>query len=151
MNIQYKSIIKVVFLILIIIITVSWVFQSKKKITIFIVGDSTVKCGQDKGDDGHWGWGNPIKYHFDTSYVKVENYALGGTSSRTFQTRGLWQQVVDKIQPGDYVLIQFGHNDGGPYNTGRARASIKGTGEDTLFVIMEATGKRKLFILMAGI
>lgn len=111
--------------------------ESKGKINVFIVGDSTVKNGRDDGATGLWGWGNPIKYYFDSTKVHVENHALGGTSSRSFRDQNLWYPVVNNIKPGDYVLIQFGHNDGGSYNTDRARASIKGIGDDSIRVYME--------------
>ena len=115
--------------------------SSNNKPTVFIVGDSTVKNGQGDGKGGLWGWGDPIRFHFDSTKVNVENHALGGTSSRTFQTKGLWAEVLEKVNPGDYVLIQFGHNDGGSFNIGRARASIKGIGEDSVTVTLEATGE----------
>src|SRR5262249_31368336 len=58
--------------------------------------------------------------------------ARGGRSSRTFVTEGLWDQVLSMMKPGDFVLIQFGHNDGGPINDdSRARGTIKGVGEES--------------------
>jgi lysophospholipase L1-like esterase len=117
--------------------------QKQDKTDLFIVGDSTVKNGHGDGAGGLWGWGDPIAFHFDSTKVNVENHALGGTSSRSFQTRGLWKEVLDKVGPGDYVLIQFGHNDDGSYNEGRARASIKGIGNDSLEVIMAESGKKE--------
>ncbi len=107
---------------------------------IFLIGDSTVKNGSGKGDGGQWGWGSFFQDRFDSTRVTVENHALGGRSSRTFLTEGLWDRVLPALRPGDYVFIQFGHNDGGPFATGRARASIKGTGEESETYIMEATG-----------
>ena len=94
--------------------------QSKKeetttrKPTIFIIGDSTVKNGRGDGAGGLWGWGDPIVQFFDTSKIQIENHALGGTSSRTFRTKGIWDEVLRKIQPGDYVMMQFGHTDADP-------------------------------------
>jgi len=105
--------------------------------TIYLVGDSTVKNGSGLGSDGLWGWGNYLPDEFDTTRIHIENHAIGGRSSRTFLTEGRWDTIMKYIQPGDYVLIQLGHNDGGPYNTGRARASLKGTGNETVDVIME--------------
>ncbi|MDD3787664.1 MAG: rhamnogalacturonan acetylesterase [Petrimonas sp.] len=107
---------------------------------IFTIGDSTVKNGRGKGDGGQWGWGSFFEQFFDTTRITVENHALGGRSSRTFYTEGLWDKVLHGIKKGDYLFIQFGHNDGGPFNTGRARASIKGTGEESETFIMEKTG-----------
>jgi rhamnogalacturonan acetylesterase len=104
----------------------------KEKPVLYLVGDSTVKNGSGKGSDGLWGWGDFLYEHFDTTRIKIENRARGGRSSRTFQTEGLWDEVLKKLKPGDYVIMQFGHNDGGALNdTLRARGSIKGTGEET--------------------
>lgn len=110
--------------------------------TLFIIGDSTVKHGGGRGEGGLWGWGDVIGEYFDTSEIHVVNRARGGRSSRTFQTEGLWDQVLSDMQPGDFVLMQFGHNDGGSPNTGRARGSLKGNSDETKEVVMEATGNK---------
>ena len=95
---------------------------------LFIVGDSTVH----NPGKGERGWGDVIGKNFDTNKIRVENHALGGRSSRTFQTQGWWDKVLNAAKPGDFVLIQMGHNDGGPLDdTNRARGSIRGLGEDT--------------------
>jgi lysophospholipase L1-like esterase len=102
------------------------------KPTVYAVGDSTVKNGKGDGSGGLWGWGDFIGQFLDSTQVSVENHALGGTSSRTFQNLGLWDAVNNKLKAGDYVLIQFGHNDDGPVNdTIRARGTIKGIGNET--------------------
>jgi len=108
---------------------------------VFTIGDSTMKNGSGRGDGGQWGWGNFFDWFFDTDQISVENFALGGRSSRTFYTEGLWDKVLPGIRPGDFLLIQFGHNDGGSLNTGRARASLNGTGEESETVIMERDGE----------
>ena len=106
--------------------------QAKDRPTIFTIGDSTVKNGKGDGSGGQWGWGDPIAQYFDTTKVFVKNRALGGTSSRTFQTKGLWDAVLKELKKGDFVMMQFGHNDNGPVNdTLRARGTIKGVGEET--------------------
>lgn len=87
----------------------SFVAPPKKKITIWMVGDSTMSIK----DPSAWpetGWGVPFANFFDSS-VTVSNHARNGRSTRTFITEGLWQKVIDNVQPGDYVFIQFGHND----------------------------------------
>ncbi len=95
---------------------------------LFIVGDSTVHNPQKT----ERGWGDVIGKNFDAGKIRVENHALGGRSSRTFITQGWWQKVLDAAKPGDFVLIQMGHNDGGPLDdTNRARGSIRGIGEET--------------------
>ena len=106
--------------------------QAKQKSTVFIIGDSTVKNGKGDGAGNQWGWGDPIAFYFDSAKVTVKNHALGGTSSRTFQSKGLWKIVFDQLKKGDFVLLQFGHNDNGPVNdTLRARGTIKGIGDET--------------------
>lgn len=107
---------------------------------IFLIGDSTVKNGSGEGDGGQWGWGSFFDRFFSTDRISVENHALGGRSSRTFYTEDLWNKVLPAIRKGDYLFIQFGHNDGGSLNTGRARASLKGIGEESETVIMERNG-----------
>jgi lysophospholipase L1-like esterase len=90
-----------------------------------------------------WGWGSFFENLFDTTRITVENHALGGRSSRTYYTEGLWDNVLPAIREGDFVIIDFGHNDGGPLNTGRARASLKGTGEESESVVMERNGGKE--------
>jgi len=100
--------------------------------TLYVIGDSTVKNGKGKGDGDLWGWGSLLDGYFDTTRIAVRNFALGGRSSRTFITEGHWDQVLEQLKPGDYVIMQFGHNDGGPLDdTARARGTLKGTGEET--------------------
>jgi lysophospholipase L1-like esterase len=96
--------------------------------TLFLVGDSTVKCGT----AGQRGWGEEFGKYFDPTKVNVVNVAIGGRSSRTFITEGRWGAVLSMMKPGDFVIIQFGHNDGGPINDdSRARGSIRGIGPET--------------------
>jgi len=106
--------------------------EKKVKPTIWLIGDSTVKNGTGKGAGGLWGWGDYLYKQFDTTKISIKNCALGGRSSRTFISEGLWDKVLLKIKPGDYVIIQFGHNDAGAVNdSSRARGTLKGTGNET--------------------
>jgi|SRR5581483_3410359 len=99
--------------------------------TLYIVGDSTVRNGRGDGANGQWGWGDLIGKYFDPAKINVVNWALGGRSSRTFITQGHWDRVVSALKPGDFVMIQFGHNDGGPINDDtRARGTLRGTGDE---------------------
>lgn len=109
--------------------------------TLFIIGDSTVK----NSNDGQVGWGEPIKEFFDQSRIKIDNRARGGRSSRTFMSEGLWDEVLAQLKPGDFVLMQFGHNDGGPINdASRARGSLKGTGNETEEIDNQVTKKHEV-------
>ncbi len=106
------------------------VLRQDKRPTLFFIGDSTVKNGRGDGAGNMWGWGDLMAPLFDTTKIKLENDALGGTSSRTYLTKGLWDKVLAKIQKGDYLIMQFGHNDNGPLDdTSRARGTIKGVGD----------------------
>jgi rhamnogalacturonan acetylesterase len=100
--------------------------------TLFVVGDSTAN----NNANGAQGWGDPLIAYFDAASINVRNRARGGRSSRTFFTEGLWDKVLAEMKAGDFVLIQFGHNDGGPLNTDRARGSLAGLGEETKEVVM---------------
>src|SRR5262245_34615353 len=110
--------------------------------TIYLIGDSTVRNGDATGANGQWGWGEPFVDWFDAAKVAVSNKAIGGRSSRTFLTEGRWDEVRNALKPGDFVLMQFGHNDGGElFKSNRPRASLKGTGDETQDGVVEMTGK----------
>ncbi len=78
--------------------------------TIFTIGDSTMATKNLEGNNQERGWGQMLPAHFDDS-LKFENHARNGRSSKSFIDEGLWEKVYNKIEPGDYVIIQFGHND----------------------------------------
>jgi lysophospholipase L1-like esterase len=104
------------------------------KPTLFIIGDSTVN----NSGKGMQGWGTPIASLCDPAKLDVQNKARGGRSSRTYYTEGLWDDVAKQLKPGDFVLMQFGHNDGGNVaNDPKGRASLKGTGEETQEVVLD--------------
>jgi alpha-galactosidase len=98
---------------------------------LFLIGDSTVRNGSGKGADSMWGWGSLLGAHFDPAKIQVENRAIGGRSSRTFLTEGRWENVLKEMKPGDFVMMQFGHNDGGGLTGNRGRGSLKGNGDET--------------------
>ena len=104
----------------------------KDKPTFYIIGDSTVRNGDGTGKNNLWGWGSFMANYFDTTKIDIQNHALGGRSSRTFITEGRWDKIMATLMKGDYVIMQFGHNDGGPLDdTARARGTIKGIGEES--------------------
>lgn len=110
--------------------------------SIFLVGDSTVRNGSGDGTGGQWGWGDFLGEHIDTTQFNIVNRAVGGFSSRTFVTAGQWKRALNMMRPGDYVVIQFGHNDSGALNDDtRARGTIRGTGEEEQTINNLLTGK----------
>lgn len=108
---------------------------------LYLIGDSTVKVGT----GGQRGWGEELAPFFDPAKIEVVNRAIGGRSSRTFQTEGRWEAVRQDLRPGDVVIMQFGHNDGGLINDeARARGSLQGTGEESEEIDNLMTGKREI-------
>ena len=117
---------------------------------LFLIGNSTMRTGTlGNGNNGQWGWGYYAHEYFDPTRITVENQALGGMSSRTFYNK-LWAPIRQAIRPGDWVIISIGHNDNGPYDSGRARASIPGTGYDTLNVTIKETGEKETVYTYGG-
>lgn len=99
---------------LILLLVVSCLMTSSKSVTtIFVIGDSTAAEKQNCKTSPERGWGMVLQGCFDDQ-IRVENHAVNGRSSKSFIDEGRWKQVLDRIQPGDYVLIQFGHNDEKP-------------------------------------
>lgn len=102
---------------------------------LFIAGDST--AARYDGPEQQ-GWAEPFAAYFDPQKIRVDNRARGGRSSRTFVTEGLWDELLANLHKGDFVLIQFGHNDAGALNEEppgstkplRARGTIPGIGEE---------------------
>ena len=113
------------------LLTVAIVLAFKKieKPAFHIIGDSTVR----NANKETWGWGTPIALLFDTTRIHVENNAIAGRSTRTFLSEGRWDKVLQSLKPGDFVAMQFGHNDGSVPDTTKAgrRGVLKGTGEET--------------------
>jgi rhamnogalacturonan acetylesterase len=120
-------------------------FTSISKPTLYLAGDSTVAHG----------WGDFISVYFDSTRINIENRAVAGTSSRTFFTKtvhdtkmaanGMWDGIIKDLKPGDYVMIEFGHNDDAPLaDTARSRGSIKGTGNDSAIVFNPFTRQQEV-------
>lgn len=107
--------------------------------TIFVAGDSTAA----RAKAPQQGWAVEFAQYLDLSKVNLSNRALGGRSSRTFITQGWWTKLLADVKPGDWVLIQFGHNDSSPVNEDaatprekmRSRGSLPGLGEETQDIV----------------
>jgi len=100
--------------------------------SLFIVGDSTAfSNGRNQR-----GWGDELSFFLDPTRVKVRNRARPGRSTRSFCREGLWTRVLSEVKPGDWVLIQFGHNDADKLAEGRYRGVLPGAGEETTEVML---------------
>ena len=93
--------------------------------TLFIVGDSTARNGADLG------WGDHLAHYFDTTRINVANRARAGRSSRSYLDEGLWDTTRAEIKQGDYVMLQWGHNDPGDLGGNKPRGDLKGDGDAT--------------------
>ena len=100
---------KIFFLFPVLLLAIAFALPEKKKIKIFLAGDSTMSIKETKAYP-ETGWGMPFVYFWDST-VTVVNKAKNGRSTKTFISEGLWKSIYDEAVPGDYVFIQFGHND----------------------------------------
>ena len=89
-------------------------FTQEKRTTIFIIGDSTAAQKDLSTGSPERGWGMALQCFFDPDYIHVDNHAVNGRSSLSFINERRWDKVLEKLKPGDYVIIQFGHNDEKP-------------------------------------
>jgi lysophospholipase L1-like esterase len=113
--------------------------------TLYLVGDSTVRNGRADGAGGQWGWGEPLTDFFNADKINVVNRAIGGRSSRTYITEGRWDELLAMLKPGDVVIFQFGHNDGGPLeDTARARGTLRGIGDESREIDNPITKKHEV-------
>ncbi len=90
---------------------------SEEHVTIYMIGDSTM-ADKPLEDNPERGWGQLFPTFFNSS-VTIENHAKNGRSTRSFLAETLWQPILEKLKPGDYVFIQFGHNDEKKEKVGR--------------------------------
>ena len=108
----------------------SFILLQKERLTLYIIGDSTVR----NTNRPQCGWGEKIGDFFDTTQLRISNQAMAGRSTRTFIKEKRWDKVMSTLTKGDYVIMQFGHNEGSKPDTSKAgyRGVLKGTGEETV-------------------
>ena len=117
--------------------------RQKGKPMVFLCGDSTGK-NEDNKPDGMWGWGSQGYTVFDSAKCVFQNQARAGRSSRTYIDEGLWNVVYNSLEPGDFVLIQFGHNDIGGIKDGKERGVIASAKDSSAVYHMESSGIYKV-------
>ena len=129
-----------------IILTASWLALaafSKARPVLYIIGDSTVATGA--SNNPIQGWGGELINLFDTTRINIQNRAVSGTSTRTYLSKGvhdknmlkngMWDSILVTLHAGDFVIMQFGHNDeSAVVDSTRMRGTIKGTGNDSITV-----------------
>ncbi len=98
------------FLFLLMALPVGGYWQQAEPPTIFLVGDSTMADKPFKNGNPEKGWGQVLPLYLKEG-IKVENHAVNGRSTKSFRDEGRWERVLQRARPGDYILIEFGHND----------------------------------------
>lgn len=127
------------------IILAAFTLPAKKKITVWLIGDSTMSIKEVKAYP-ETGWGMPFTYFFDST-VTIDNRAKNGRSTKSFRAEGLWKPVVENLKEGDYVFIQFGHNDEGKEKVGRYTTPEEFKA-NLIAYITEARGKKAIPVLI---
>lgn len=117
-------------LLILFFVMTSFVVLSNNKPTIYIIGDSTVR----NTNRPQCGWGEMISDFFDSTQINISNQAMAGRSTRTFIKEKRWEKVLSTLTEGDYVIMQFGHNEGSKPDTSRGgyRGVLRGTGDETV-------------------
>jgi lysophospholipase L1-like esterase len=112
------------------IVLLSSFVMLNNKPTLYIIGDSTVR----NTNRPQCGWGEMIGDLLDTTKIGISNQAMAGRSTRTFIKEKRWEKVLSALKKGDYVIMQFGHNEGSKPDTSRAgyRGVLRGTGDETV-------------------
>ncbi len=121
----------------------------RRAINIYLAGDSTMaqKLPQKRPETG---WGEMLGEFFQDGKVIIDNRAQNGRSTRTFISEGRWQAIVDALKPGDYVFIQFGHNDESKEKVGRYTPPADYRSNLIRFV-WEARGKKATPVLLTPV
>ncbi|MBQ4276682.1 MAG: rhamnogalacturonan acetylesterase [Bacteroidaceae bacterium] len=113
------------------------------KPVVFTTGDSTMK-NTDSDANGMWGWGAVATSVFDETKCTVINAGMAGRSTRTFLDEGRWDKVYNSLEPGDYVLIQFGHNDIGGIDRDKERGVIASAADTCHVYHLQSNGQYKV-------
>jgi lysophospholipase L1-like esterase len=126
-------------------ILAAFALPAKKPITVWLIGDSTMSSKEVKAYP-ETGWGTPFSCFFDST-VRVDNRAKNGRSTKSFRAEGLWKPVLDGLREGDYVFIQFGHNDEGKEKVGRYTTPDEFRQNLTVYVL-ETRSKKGIPVLI---
>jgi len=108
---------------------------------LFLVGDSIMRTGNGTGRNGQWGWGSEIIPLFDPAKIHVYNEAHGGRKQPLLHRGGLWDKILDRLQPGDFILLQFGHNDSSNSQNYPDRTTITGMGDEIMHIGVGVSNK----------
>jgi lysophospholipase L1-like esterase len=141
-----KAVVKYVILLVLAITGLAFTLP-QQHITVYLIGDSTIAIKEKKAYP-ETGWGMPFANYFDTT-VTVDNRAKNGRSTSTFITEGLWKPVAEGMKAGDYLFIQFGHNDEVP--TKKSYTTEADFKKNLIRYITEARAKQAIPVLITPV
>jgi len=137
------------YLLIVLVAIISCAFKtSDKPVSIFIAGDSTAQTYKEEKDGLIKGWGQMLPLFLD-SKVRVVNHAMGGRSTKTFIEEGRWERLLSEVSAGDYVFIQFGHNDAS--TRPERHASYDDYRKNLIRMIGEVRGKNARPVLLTSV
>jgi len=137
-------------LILFALIVLSGFKTADPKIQVFLIGDSTL-ANKAPGDAPETGWGMVLQDYFQNENIKVQNHALNGRSTKSFINEGRWATVLKEMKAGDWVFIQFGHNDSKDKDTSRYAAANTDYQKNLIRFINETRAKGGKPILLTPV
>ena len=140
---------KKIIVLLLVLSAIFWQCSTQKKITIYMIGDSTM-AEYDSTKYPLTGWGMKLPMFFNEN-VTIRNFAKSGKSTKSFRDLGYWKTVKDSLKKGDYLIIQFGHNDEKAYDTTRYTVPGGSYNENLKRFITEAKAKGAIPILVTPI
>ena len=114
--------------------------DSKNRVTLFMIGDSTMADKPNPESNPERGWGQVLPEFFNAP-VAVKNFAVNGRSTKSFIDEGRWEEVRKQLAPGDYLFIQFGHNDAKASDPKRYTNPFTGYRRNLLKFVREARAK----------
>ena len=119
--------------------------HQEPKPVLYVIGDSTVQNSDGNGKNLYWGWGSLLYPYIDTNRIAIRNHAKAGTSTRTFILDGRWDKILATLKKGDFVIMQFGHNDhAGISDTIQQKGSLLGISDSTQEIISIRTHQKEL-------
>ena len=131
------------------LVFIVWQCNVNERIRIYLIGDSTM-ADKPLEDNPERGWGQMLPEFFN-EHVHIFNHAVNGRSTKSFIDEGRWQTVLDSLKAGDYVIIQFGHNDQKEYDTTRYAAPNGAYKSNLEKFVNESRAKEAIPILLTSI
>ena len=141
---------KSLFVLALIFLSNAFAFGQKPPIVVYLAGDSTMaeKRAEKRPETG---WGERLQQYFDQKKVRIENRAQNGRSTKSFISEGRWQSIVDALKTGDYVFIEFGHNDSKAEDPARYAAAPTDYRNNLIKFVNDVRAKKAFPVLLTPV